>query len=78
MVNLEDITGIVKEGDDIYEEYDEYWDENNYCKDICLKLKCISGEKENLINIEDDILEVINDKAFDGIATFERRTTNGC
>jgi len=40
-------------------------------KDIVLKLTCISYDKENLENIESDILEVINDKAFDGIAHFE-------
>ena len=40
-------------------------------KDIVLKLTCISYDKENLKNIESDILEVINDKAFDGIAQFE-------
>ena len=40
-------------------------------KHIVLKLTCISYDKENLKNIESDILEVINDKAFDGIAQFE-------
>lgn len=40
-------------------------------KDIVLKLTCISYDKENLENIENDILEIINDKPFDGIARFE-------
>ena len=55
-----------------YETYDKCFEEIEYHKEITLKLRCSSFVKENLDNIEDDIFEVINDKAFDGICYFEK------
>lgn len=48
------------------------WGEKEYVKRITLKLDCMSYDKTNLENIENDILEVITDKAFDGICNFEK------
>ena len=55
----------------IYEGTDEYGD-SFYCRNICLKLKCISYDDNILKNIEKDILEVLNDKSFDGLCDFRR------
>ena len=55
----------------IYEGTDEYGD-SFYCRSICLELKCISYDDNILEDIEKDILEVLNDKAFDGLCDFKR------
>ena len=55
----------------INSEIDEFGDTEFY-KDINLKLRCRSYCIDNLENIEEDILEIINDKAFDGICYFEK------
>lgn len=49
----------------------EYGDEY-YWKNIILKLRCESYNKENLERIEKDIMEILNDKAFDGYCWFEK------
>ena len=55
----------------IQSEIDEYGDVEFY-KDISLRLRCRSYNIKNLNNIENDILEVLNDKAFDGLCYFEK------
>lgn len=49
---------------------DEYGDEY-YWKNIILKLRCKSYSKKNLEGIEKNIMEILNDKAFDGYCWFE-------
>ncbi|MGN0140422.1 MAG: hypothetical protein ACI39B_08045 [Methanobrevibacter smithii] len=49
---------------------DEYGDEY-YWKNIILKLRCESYSKKNLEGIEKTIMEILNDKAFDGYCWFE-------
>lgn len=55
-----------------YEQIDE-WGEKEYVKNIVLRLSCFSYEKAYLENIEQDIMSVLNDKAFDGICMFKKR-----
>ena len=50
---------------------DKYGDEY-YWKNIILKLRCESHNKENLERIEKNIMEILNDKAFDGYCWFEK------
>ena len=58
----------------MYYTFDEYG-EKEYCYPIVINgmsLVAKSYKKENLENIEEAILEVLNDKAFDGICRFEK------
>lgn len=59
--------------DELEYEQDDGYGDIEYVKNIRLYLSCISYDKSNLDNIEDDILEVLNNKAFDGICRFEKR-----
>lgn len=46
--------------------------DTEFCQEMSLKLRFVTYDKSFLENIENDILEVLNDKSFDGLGYFEK------
>lgn len=59
--------------DEVYTRVHEDFYEQEYCKDIDLRLRVCSLNKECLKDIEEQIFQFIKDNGFEEICWFEKR-----